>query len=80
MTKDDDRSLRELILSVKLDLLEEVKNANQKTLDKIHESINGINAKVEDNTAEIANLSARLDILERKKKDDEIMDRHVKKT
>ena len=80
MTKDDDQSLHELILSVKADLLEEVKNANQKTLDKIDKRINGINTKVKDNTAEIANLSARLDILERKKNDDEIMDRHVKKT
>ena len=77
MTKnDDDKSLRELILSVKTELI----NSNKKTLDEIKESINGIKVQVDDNTAEIANLSARIDILERKKKDDEVMDRHMAKT
>ena len=77
MTKDDDdKSLRELILSVKTELID----SNKKTLDEIKESINGIKVQVDDNTAEIANLSARIDILERKKNDDEVMERHMAKT
>ena len=63
--KEEEKSIKQLIISMKAEIIEEQKNNIQKAVDSINVTISSIKEKVDENSEKIDDMNARIEALEK---------------